>query len=143
MRTWGVVLDTSVLVAALRSRRGASFALLSRLGRDSAIEIDVSVPLVLEYEEVLKREGKVPLSEQEIDDVLDYLCKVANHRQIFFLWRPFLRDPNDDLVLEVAVSSGADAIVTHERKGFEGVESAFDIQVLTPAALLRALEVEP
>lgn len=142
MRTWEVVLDTSVLVAGLRSRRGASFEVLSLLGHTRTIQISVSVPLVLEYEEVLKRQEKVPLPDQEIDDVLDYLCQVANHRQIFFLWRPFLRDPGDDLVLEVAANAGADAVLTHEQRGFEGVQSTFGIQVLTPGAFLRALEEE-
>lgn len=140
MKSWEVVLDTSVLVAGLRSKRGSSFDVLSQLGRNRAIQISVSVPLVLEYEEVLKRQEKVPLSEQEVDDVLDYLCRVANHREIFFLWRPFLRDRGDDLVLEVAVSGGADAILTHEQRGFEGVESTFGIRVLTPGAFLRELE---
>lgn len=138
-----MVLDTSVLVAGLRSRRGASFRVLSQLGRNPALQISVSVPRVLEYEAVLKRKDKVPLSDRETDDVLDFLCWVANHRQIFFLWRPFLRDPGDDLVLEVAVSCGADAILTHDQGRCEGVESTFGIRVLTPGEFLRALEEEP
>lgn len=93
--------------------------------------------------DVLKRKSKVSLSEQEIDDVLDYLCRVANHREIFFLWRPFLRDSGDDTVLEVAANCGADAILTHEQRGFERVESTFGIQVLAPGAFLRALEERP
>lgn len=143
MTTWEVVLDTSVLVAGLRSRRGASCELLTQLGRNRAIQIGVSVPLVLEYEDVLKRKSKVPLSEQEIDDVLDYLCRVANHREIFLLWRPFLRDSGDDMVLEVAAHCGADAILTHERPGFERVESTFGIRIVAPGAFLRALEERP
>lgn len=133
-----VVLDTSVLVAALRSRRGAAFHVLSRVGT-GAFEIAVSVPLVLEYEDALLRQvADTPLSERDVHDVIDYLCSVAKQQEIFFLWRPLLRDPKDDLVAELAVAAGCDAIVTYNRRDFAGVEQ-FGIRVLTPAELLREI----
>ena len=99
-----VVIDTNVLLAGMRSRLGASFRLLS-LVDSGRFDISISASLLLEYEDVLMR--NVPLlSENEVNDVLDYLCEIANRQTIFFLWRPVLRDPNDDLVLEVAVAGG-------------------------------------
>src|SRR3954447_24551548 len=98
-----VVLDTSVLVAGARSRSGASFQLLSRIGTDT-FEIAVSVPLVLEYEDALKRDpAATGLSSDDVQYVIDYICSVAVRQEIFYLWRPILRDAGDDLVLEVAV----------------------------------------
>jgi putative PIN family toxin of toxin-antitoxin system len=133
-----VVLDTSVLIAGLRSPRGASFEVLRRLG-GSEFEICLSVPLVLEYEAVAKRQAReLGLSLGQIDDVLDYLCGVGSHHQIFYLWRPFLRDPSDDMVLEVAVEAGAEYIVTHNLRDFAGVEE-FGIEAITPAQLLQRL----
>lgn len=129
------MLDTSVLVAALRSRRGAAFRVLSRVGTGD-FEIAVSVPLVLEYEDALLWQiADTPLSERDVLDVVDYLCSVAKQQEIFFLWRPLLRDPKDDLVAEIAVAAGCDAIVTYNRRDFAGIEQ-FGIRVLTPIEFL-------
>ncbi len=133
-----IVIDTNVLVAALRSRRGASYRLLSRIGTD-AFEVNISVPLVLEYESVAKRLlGEIPLSEQEIDDILDYVCLVAHHHRIFYLWRPMLRDPGDDMVLELAVKAGCDYIVTFNEHDFQGAEQ-FGLSVVSPQAFLQRI----
>jgi putative PIN family toxin of toxin-antitoxin system len=133
-----VVLDTNVLVAAMRSRRGASFQLLSRIGEGS-FEIAVSVSLVLEYESVLLRHiAASPLNEKDIRDLIDYVCDIAVWQEIFFLWRPFLRDPNDDLVLELAVAAGCNAVVTHNTRDFSGAET-LGVRVLTPGAFLQDL----
>ena len=133
-----IVVDTCVLVAALRSRRGASFRLVSLIGK-GRFDINVSVPLVLEYEDATTRIAReVGLTATDIDDLLDYICRVARRRQIFFLWRPFLRDSADDLVLELAVESGADTIVTHNLRDFDGAEH-FGIDVLTPGEFLRGI----
>jgi len=132
------VLDTSVLAAAMRSRRGASFRLLSDIG-SGRFEIALSVPMVLEYESILLRMlDDLPLDRADVDALLDYLCSVADRQTVFFLWRPHLRDPKDDMVLELAVASRCDAIVTFNQRDFVGSES-FGIEVLTPAALLRRL----
>lgn len=133
-----MVLDTSVLVAAWRSRRGASFALISRLGR-GPFDIAVSVPLVVEYESALRRfAGVSGLTDQDVGVFLDFVCSVARQQGIFFLWRPLLRDPNDDMVAEVAVAAGCGTIVTHNVRDFSGVDP-FGIKVMTPGEFLKKI----
>ena len=89
---------------------------------------------MLEYEEVLTR--NVPLlNKLEINDLLDYLCKTSRHQTPFYLWRPLLRDPNDDMVVEAAVAGGCDRIVTFNGRDFAGVEQ-FGIRVMTPGEFL-------
>ncbi len=88
----------------------------------------------MEYEAVLKR-GITSLTDQAIDDVIDYLCSVADHVKVFFLWRPFLKDPKDDMLLELAVAAGCDTIVTYNGKDFVGSDQ-FDVRILTPKAFL-------
>lgn len=133
-----IVLDTNVLIAGLRSPRGASYALLRQLGTDS-FRVSISVPLVLEYEAVAKEHSReIGLTHAEIDDVVDFICSVADHRQIYYLWRPFLRDPKDDMVLELAVESAAEYIVTHNLRDFQGVEK-FGIEALSPGVFLKRL----
>lgn len=136
-----VVLDTNVLVAALRSRRGASFALLSMVGPAAPFQPCLSVPLVLEYESALRR--MLGEDDERVEAVLDYLCQVSDLREIFFLWRPFLRDPGDEMVLEVAVSAGAEVIVTHNVRDFEGVHARFGIRVVGPGEFLREVSTKP
>jgi putative PIN family toxin of toxin-antitoxin system len=136
MKKRRVVLDTNVVVAALRSRQGASFRLLSILEEDR-FEIAVSVPLLLEYEEVLDRHLPTGLYEpQEIDDFLDYVCQVAHRQSIFFLWRPSLPDPKDDMVLELAVAAGCEAIITHNQRDFSGSER-LGVRIDKPRDFLR------
>ena len=101
-----IVLDTNVIVAGLRSRRGAAFRLLSLVGSEAFTHC-LSVPLLFEYEDVLTRPGMVPLSADAIEDVLDGLCATAEQRPLYFLWRPQLLDASDDLVLEIAVTDNA------------------------------------
>jgi putative PIN family toxin of toxin-antitoxin system len=140
--TYHVILDTNVLIAGLRSRRGASFALLERLVAGD-YEISVSVPLVLEYEAVARRQSReLGLTHDELDTVLDFVCRVAHHRQIFFLWRPFLRDAKDDMVLEVAVEAGCTHIVTFNLRDFVGVEQ-FGLHAITPGEFLTLLGDAP
>lgn len=127
-----IVLDTNVFVSALRSRRGAAFRLLSLVGSNEDFEVNVSVPLVLEYEEVAKRQSEATgLSSREVDAIIDYVCSVANRRRIYYLWRPYLKDSKDDMVLELAVEAGCDLIVTYNQKDFVGIEK-FGLRVVTP-----------
>jgi putative PIN family toxin of toxin-antitoxin system len=133
-----VVLDTNVLVSALRSRKGASFKVVSLVGK-RLFQLSVSVPLVLEYESAAKRVSKlVGLNYSDIDDILDYICKVAEHRDIYYLWRPFSKDPKDDMVLEVAVESESEYIVTHNVRDFTGIEK-FGLEAITPRQLLEKI----
>ena len=135
-----VVLDTNVLVAGLRSRRGASFQLLQGL-TSKQFELCLTVPLAMEYEDVLRRPGLLPLPVAAIDAVLDMVCAVAFKQDVHFLWRPQLRDPSDELVLEAAVNASADFLITHNLRDF--VASArIALQVVTPGRFLKLLEGE-
>ncbi|MGL4608735.1 MAG: putative toxin-antitoxin system toxin component, PIN family [Trueperaceae bacterium] len=134
-----VVLDTNILVSALRSRRGASFKLVLLIGKGK-FSLHVSVPLVLEYEEVLLRHKPAALSKQDIEAFLDYICKVAKPQRIFYLWRPFLKDADDDMVLELAFNARCSHIVTFNGKDFRGSEQ-FGLQVVTPQEFLRKIGV--
>ncbi len=137
-KVYQVVLDTNVLVSALRSQRGASHRLLRLVG-DARFRINLSVPLLLEYEDVLKRpDAGHPLSPKEVDDVLNYLCASASLREIFYLWRPVLPDPKDDFVLELAVESGCDYIVTFNTRDFAGA-GKFGVTAISPQEFLREL----
>ena len=135
-----IVLDTNVLVSGLRSRRGAAFKLLELVGTDR-FDIHLSVPLLVEYEDALARqvdEGRI--SQSVVDAVLDYHCQVAEHHAIFFLWRPLLRDPKDEMVLELAVKARCERIVTFNDRDFAGVEK-FGLRALPPAAFLEEIGV--
>lgn len=134
-----IVLDTNVLIAAIRSKNGASYQLLKMVGHDRFYFV-LSVPLVLEYEDVAKRSSRsFGLRHSDIDDIIDYMCLLGEHREIFFLWRPFLKDPKDDMVLELAVESNSDFIVTHNIKDFSKI-SKFGLEAIRPGAFLRKLE---
>lgn len=132
-----IVIDTNVLVAALKSRRGAAYQLLMALPSGSYTPC-LSVPLFVEYESVLKRAGLLPhLSETDMDGLLNYVLSRASIHQVFFLWRPFLKDPKDDMVLEAAVAAQSRYIVTFNLRDFAEVEKHFGIQVVTPQEFLR------
>jgi putative PIN family toxin of toxin-antitoxin system len=129
--TYQIVIDTNVIISALRSSQGEAYQLVNQIDM-GLFEINLSVPLLLEYEDVTKRLlDDLSLSNQEIDDILDYLCAIAHHHQVYYLWRPFLSDPQDDMVLELAVKARCEFIVTYNQKDFKGVEQ-FGIQVVTP-----------
>ena len=135
-----VVIDTNVLIAALKSKRGCSHKLLLSLAEDLYIP-NVSVPLFVEYESVARKEGMLAhLSAGDIEAILDYVLSKSNLREIFYLWRPFLKDPKDDLVLEVAVESQSKYIITVSKKDFKGI-GKFGVEVLTPREFLMELGV--
>ena len=130
-----IVLDTNIVVSALRSKRGASYRLLMQLDR-GIYEPAVSVSLVLEYESAAKRLlNQSRLKIHDIETVIDFLCSVAAPVKIFYLWRPFLRDPKDDMVLEVAVAANCSHIVTFNINDFYGAEQ-FGVRVVTPQKFL-------
>jgi putative PIN family toxin of toxin-antitoxin system len=134
-----VVVDTNVVVAGLRSRRGAAFRLLSEVGKDR-FEIALSVPLVLEYEDAVLRPQVGRLGQAGVDAVLDYFCSVAHLQQIFFLWRPLLPDPKDDMVLELAVAARCPSIITYNVRDFVGAEK-FGISAVEPGPFLSGVGV--
>jgi predicted nucleic acid-binding protein len=133
-----IVLDTNVLVAGLRSGLGASNRLLTLVGTGRFTHV-VSVALLFEYEAaVMRPESGIRLARPVINDVLDYLCAAGQRQQIYFLWRPTLPDPSDDLVLEVAAHGRCDRIVTFNTRDFVGAER-FGVEIETPSEFLRAL----
>lgn len=136
------VLDTSVLVAAARSRNGTSHALLSRLPSPQFQPV-VSVPLFLEYRAVLLRpENLLTRSPAQAEGFLDFLLASSHLQEIFFLWRPALPDPNDDLILELAVAASCRYIVTHNLRDFRGTQK-WGVTAITPAAFLKLTTPKP
>src|SRR5271157_2043404 len=131
-----VVIDTNVFVAALQSKLGASYRLLSLIGGDS-FEFCISVPLILEYEEIgLRLLKSIRLDQDDLSAIIDYICKIGIPTQIYYLWRPFLNDQKDDMVLELSVAGGCDTIITFNVKDFEKVEDVFGFKILTPKQFL-------
>ena len=133
-----IIIDTNVLVSSLKSKRGASYKLISILPEQEFKPV-ISVPLIVEYEAVLKRENLVKgLTHEDIENFIDYLCGISEWQDIYFLWRPFLPDVFDDHILEVAVASGAGAIITYNKRDFRGVEK-FGLKLLDPRELLAEI----
>jgi putative PIN family toxin of toxin-antitoxin system len=134
-----IVLDTSVLVAAARSRNGASFKLISMLPIPE-IEIALTIAVYTEWQAVMTRPENLPDGATADDALafLRYLASIAHLQDVYFLWRPFSRDPDDDMIVECAVSAGCDYIVTHNVKDFRRVEE-LNVQVATPAEILNLL----
>jgi putative PIN family toxin of toxin-antitoxin system len=133
-----LVIDTNVLITALKSKRGASYKLLFNVNRNKYIW-NISPTLIFEYESVAKRKDQnIVLAHSEIDAIIDMICKWAEHWEVFYLWRPFLKDPKDDFILELAIESHSDYIITYNKADFEGVKK-FGIQVLTPKEILEIL----
>jgi len=135
-----IVIDTNVLVSGLRSSRGASYRILQLVGA-SDFEIALSVPLALEYEDVLKRESAgLGLAHDDVDRLLEFLCGVAHLQEIHFLWRPVLRNPKDDHVLELAAAAGCGLIVTHNVRDF-ALSEGFGVAAVRPGEFLRRIGV--
>ena len=136
-----LVLDTNVIVAGLRSPTGASAALLDR-GLHGSFVLVLSVALALEYETVCRDPAQriaSGLSETEVETIIAALCAVAEPVETRFLWRPQLRDPADEMVLEAAINGAADALVTFNRQDFGQVPARFGIALLSPREALRRL----
>jgi putative PIN family toxin of toxin-antitoxin system len=138
-----LVLDTDVVVAAMRSPAGASAAIL-RAARQGHTTLLISVALALEYEAVCCQADHrlaAGLSEQEIDIFLTGIIAMAEPVEIHFLWRPQLRDPGDEMVLETAVNGRASALVSFNVRDFGATPSMFGIEVLLPREALRRIKL--
>jgi putative PIN family toxin of toxin-antitoxin system len=132
---YDIVIDTNVLVSAIRSSMGASFKLLSFLGKGN-FQHHISVPITFEYEEVLHRHGKLlGLDTEIVDDIINYIIAEAVSHELYFLWRPCLNDPKDEMILELAVSANCRYIVTYNLKHFNKVKG-FNVRAITPKDFL-------
>jgi putative PIN family toxin of toxin-antitoxin system len=134
MKKQNIVIDTNVLLSALYSNKGASYKLLSIIDSDKFI-VNISTTLIYEYEEILKQKSK--LEFKYIDSILNYICKIGKKNKIFYLWRPKLKDIDDDFLLELAVKSNS-IIVTLNGKDFKPVKQ-FNLKVITPKEFLKII----
>ena len=133
-----IIMDTNVLFAGLYSSTGASFQILRLIDNRKIIPV-ISTTLLFEYEDVLKREqSELKLSHKQVDIILDNICSLSTFQQIYFLWRPYLKDQKDDHILEVAVASKTKIIVTHNLKYFKGTEK-FGIKAIPPGKFLEVI----
>ena len=136
-----IVVDTNIIVAALMSREGASNRFMIWLFEYKEKLNVVSNTLVTEYEDVLLREKNRKLygqfSKEDLQSLIDDICLISYHQKINFLWRPFLKDIKDDMVLETAFNAGCEYIVTYNTKDFLGVEEKFGIKTIIPREFLK------
>ena len=135
------VLDTNVVVAGLRSPSGASAALIDHAlsGRFTLL---LSVAPALEYEAVCRDPAQrivSGLSDEEVSTIVSALCAVCEPVHARYLWRPQLRDPADEMVLEAAVNGRADALVTFNRRDFGDAPAQFGVALQSPQEALRRL----
>jgi len=139
-----LILDTSTLIAAIRSDAGASRRLLTA-ALERRFTLLASVPLMIEYQAVMTRPEHLEasgLSATDVGILLDAMAAVAEPVKLAFLWRPAVRDPDDDMVLEAAVNGQADAIVTFNARDFRESAERFGVRVLMPVQAWKELEVD-
>jgi putative PIN family toxin of toxin-antitoxin system len=137
-----VALDTSILVAALRTRAGAGNAVL-RLVANRRLVALATGPLFLEYEDVLKRPDQRiahGLTLEMVDEFLAEVAALVEPVEVRFLWRPQVRDPSDEMVLEAAINGRADALVTYDIRDFAVAGERFAVLVLRPSELLKMVK---
>jgi putative PIN family toxin of toxin-antitoxin system len=136
-----IVLDTDVVVAALRSPVGGS-AEVVRLARHGQVRLVASVALMLEYEAVATRPEQlraIGATRQSVLLALDFIAAIADEAQGHFRWRPQVRDPADEMVLEAAVNGRASVLMTFNRRDFGAGPASFGIRLCTPGDFLRSL----
>jgi len=129
-----IVIDTNVLLSTIYSSKGASYKLLSMIDSDKFI-VNISTTLIYEYEEILKLKSKLEI--KYVESILDYICYIGKKNKIFYLWRPKLKDTDDDFLLELAVKSNS-IIVTLNGKDFKPA-SEFNLKVMTPKEFLQCI----
>lgn len=135
-----IVVDTSILIAGLRTRRGLAFRLLSMLN-DVRWKVHVSVALVVEYEAVLMRQSDdLRLSRADIDDLIDGLCSIATRHSISFRWRPSAIDPDDDFLFDLAIAAQADCLVTYNARHVRDL-ARVGVAVVTPKEFFKHAKV--
>jgi len=135
-----VVIDTNVIFSGLLTKKGYSHLLLKNIDHPD-LRLNISVPLILEYEKMFfERLSDLTLSKTDITNFLDFICRISAHIKIHYLWRPFLKDQYDDMVLELAINCSAKYIVTYNVKDFLNIEQ-FGLSIIKPYELLKKLGV--
>lgn len=142
-KLYQIVIDTNVILAGLKSNKGASYKLLTILN-DQRFQINISTTLIFEYEEILKREQQqIRLDNEDIEDIINEICHLANHHQLFYIWRPLAKDKDDDFLIDLAFKCQAQFIISYNQKDLQPVEK-FGILILTPKQFLELLgEIKP
>ena len=139
MKRYRVILDTNVILAALRSQFGASHRLLLTIGHPRWLSV-VTPALMYEYEDVARRPGNVPgLTPQQITHVLDRVYQLSQRQPVWFSWRPLSTDPGDDAILEAAIAGNCDYVVSFNERHLRPA-AEFGIQVIKPVALLKLID---
>ena len=141
--TMKIVIDTNVVLPSLMSKNGISNKFMIWIfNHKNKINV-VSNTLVTEYEDVLLREKNrkyyTQFSTSDIKSFIDDICLISHHQKINFLWRPFLKDIKDDMVLETAFNASCDYIITYNIKDFVGVKEKFGIQIIAPKEFLKII----
>ena len=137
-----IVLDTDVVVAAFRSKTGASRAILDLAMPRSDVIMVVSVPLLFEYEAVLKRESQRAvhgLTDQQLERALQIIASACDLQPLHFLWRPQLQDVADEMVLETAINGRVDMLVSFNQRHLHAAAAKFGLRCELPATCLQAL----
>lgn len=138
MKPYQIVIDTNVILAGLRSDKGASYKLLTILN-DNKFQVNISTTLIFEYEDVLKREYQnLRLDSEDIENVINTICLIANHHEIYYLWRPLSTDPNDDFIIDLALKAQCDFIITYNEKHLKNIRK-LGINILKPQQFLNLL----
>lgn len=136
-----IVCDTNVWLSALTSNQGASHLLIRWLFKQSEKMHCVSTPFIMELEDVLLRESnrkRMPqFSIQQIQGFIDDICHISHTQSIYFLWRPVVKDPKDDMVLELAVNAQIDYLITFNIKDFAEAAARFKFELVTPQTFLK------
>jgi uncharacterized protein len=142
MKRFKIIIDTNVLISAFTSEAGASREVLRRLlDADSPYQALISLPLFLEYEDVLSREEtlvRCPLTRAEINQLLEAVLSTMTWVEVYYQWRPNLKDEADNHLIELAVAAGEVVLVTHNLKDLKSGELLFNqIAIVTPAQFLQ------
>jgi predicted nucleic acid-binding protein len=138
VKRYRVILDTNVVLAAMRSQTGASHRLLLTIGHARWQSV-ITLALMYEYEDVARRPGNAPgLSPQDITNILNLIYQQSHRQLVWFSWRPLSPDPGDDAILEAAIAGGCDFVVSFNERHLRAARE-FGIEVLKPADLLKLI----
>lgn len=136
-----IVIDTSVWISALITKDSKARELL-RLVFHAKLHPQMSEALFREYEDVMKRkkiQNLTPLSSLEQNELFEAYLSTCKWNEIYYMWRPNLKDENDNFVVELAVASGAEAIITYNIKDFKNAELIFNHKIISPEDFIKEM----